>query len=164
MSLSGLNFAFVWLVHFPHLYFHPSNQPASQSSNQSAHSNYFSPTQGKLLPYRLAVLLRHSWDKFPTTLLFLLLRGIGISMAIKADLVLSLFSHTPFLRPYQWSYITAVHGTCPRGAEVNNGQRYHAMCLTSKTLRDDEVMQMCSSRHFIVAWPFWVCRYFRAPW
>lgn len=72
-------------------------------------ANYLSPTQGKPLPYRWAVLLRHSTDKFSSTLLFLLLRGIGISMAIKADLVARLFSHTPPPpRPYLWSYITAV--------------------------------------------------------
>lgn len=111
-------------------------------TSQSAHSNYFSPTQGKLLPYRLAVLLQHSSDKVPSTLLFLLLRGIGISMSIKADLVLCLFSHTPSSRPYQWSYIRAGHGTRPRAAEVNNGQR----CPTSKTegLRSDANLQLAA--------------------
>lgn len=76
-------------------------------------ANYLSPTQGKPLPYRWAVLLRHSTDKFSSTLLFLLLRGIGISMAIKADLVACLFSHTPPSRPYLWSYITAVEWDGP---------------------------------------------------
>ena len=63
------------------------------------------PTQGELLPYRLAVLLQHSSDKVPSTLLFLLLRGFGISVSIKADLVLGIFSHTPPSRPYQRSYV-----------------------------------------------------------
>lgn len=82
------------------------------------------PTQGKLLPYRPAVLLQHSSDKVPTTLLSLLLRGIGISMSIKANLVLWIFSHTPSLTTLSG----VVHyrlrsGTCLRAAEVNNGQK-----------------------------------------
>lgn len=35
----------------------------------------------------------------------------------------TLYSHPPTSsRPYQWSYITAGHGRCPRAGEVNNGQ------------------------------------------
>lgn len=76
------------------------------------------PTQGKLLPYRLAVLLRHSSDKVPSTLLFLLLRGLGISMSIKADLVLGIFSHTPPSGPYHARILRAEKGGVATGAEV----------------------------------------------
>lgn len=87
----------------------PPSSTFIHGSRQSARPNYPPPThtQGKLLPYRPAVLLQHSSDKVPTTLLFLLLRGFGISMSIKADLVLGIFSHTPPSRPYRRSFITA---------------------------------------------------------
>lgn len=81
------------------------------------------PTQGKLLPYRRAVLLQHSSDKVPTTLLFFLLRGIGISMSIKAELVLGIFSHTPPSRPYRRSYVTGRELGRGRGALRTKGAR-----------------------------------------
>lgn len=84
----------------PSVHFHPSQPSVAPCSN------YFSPTQGKLLPYRPAALLRHSSDNVATALLFLLLGPSGISMSIKADLVLSPYT-PPHFRPYQPSSITA---------------------------------------------------------
>lgn len=131
----------------------PSIPPASQSSNQSAHSNYFSPTQGKLLPYRPAVLLRHSWDKFSTTLLFLLLRGIGISMSIKADRVLYLFSHPPCYDLISGHTLQLGMGRAHRLQRWITDKGIEP-CVWHQRLRDDEVMQMCSLWHSSIIWPF----------
>lgn len=53
-------------------------------------------------------------------------------MAIKADLVACLFSHTPASRPYQWSYITAEEWDGP-AVEVR---------IKAAVQRDDEAEQM----------------------
>lgn len=73
-------------------------------------------------------------------------------MAIKADLVLCLFSHTPphdlicghTLQPG----MGGGGGGCPRAAEVNNGQRYRA---DFKDVWDDEAMQMLQLVAFAAA-------------
>lgn len=106
----------------PSLHFHPS-QPSIGPC-----SNYFSPTQGKLLPYRPAVLLRHSSDNVATTLLFLLLGPSGISMSIKADLVLSPYT-PPRFRPYQPSSITAWEwGPPPNSRRCCGGEEWTEVC------------------------------------
>lgn len=151
------------LVHFPtSTSIHPSSQPVSHLSSQ--------PTLITSPPPKGSYFLI-AWPSCsgipeinsPPLCYSYYLGVLELAWPSKQTLYSVFFSHTPSSRPYQWSYITAVHGMCPRAAEVNNGQRYRTMCLTSKTVRDEEVMQMCSSRRFSAAWPFWTFRYFRAP-
>lgn len=154
--LSFLNFAFSVVAH---LWSHPSHQPVSHVTTQPTLITSPPPKGSYFL------IARPSCSGIPEInsppLCYSYYLGVlELAWPSKQTLYSAFFfffSSQPSLRPYQWSYITAGHGTCPRAAEVNNGQRYRAVCLTSKALRDDEAMQMCSSRLLAVAWPSFLC-------
>lgn len=142
----------------PYLSFHPSHQPVSLVTSQPTLITSPPPRGSYFLIARPSCSGIPEINSLPLCYSYYL-GVLELAWPSKQTLYSAFFFSQPPSRPYQWSYITAGHGMCPRAAEVNNGQRYRAMCLTSKAPRDDEAMQMCGSRL-----SFGMHRYCRAAW